>query len=146
MPSRLLTPWRAGLLAGVGVLIFFSIAANSQKYGWLSWYQLSTTGKEVAGTVTRVEPEVHQRCHFEYAVDGAIYKGWDDGCSSLKVGGGVTVRYLPADPAFAVAASRDPGEHVAFLILATLLMSVIAGVAVAWRVARRQRAEPPYPP
>jgi hypothetical protein len=131
-----ITPTRTGLLVAGIAFTFFAIVINIQPHGWLAWYRLSCSGQETQATIVRRQPEIHQTCFFQYAVNSHKYEGSDQGCHS-QVGETLSVTYLPANPTFATLAS--PREQLAFLVFAPLFLSALAGVFGAWRTKARLR-------
>ena len=131
------TPARVGLLYFVIGFAFFTIAINSQTYGWLSWYRLYQSGQETQAVITRQQPEIHQRCFFKFTVNSRVYENWGDGCSTIPVGNEVPVTYLPADPS--IVTLNSPGEELASLVFGPLVISLLAGLVGAWQTRARLR-------
>ena len=132
-----LTPGKAGLLMAIVVFMFFSVMINSEPHGWLAWYQMASSGQKTQATITKVQPEIHRRCFFEYQVDAKRYEGYDDGCSDSGVGQTISITYLPTEPSFST--TRGPTNEFTLLVFAPFIMALFAGIIGTWRVATKIR-------
>lgn len=86
---------------------------------------MSVSGQKALATVTRLEPEIHQRCYFEYSVGAHSYEGLESGCDAVA-GQSVTVIYLPSEPSF--ASLKSPQKELGLQVFATVFLSLLAGV------------------
>ena len=132
-----MTPGKAGLLTIILVFMYLSLMINSEPHGWLAWYHMASSGQKTQATITRVQPEMHRRCDFEYQVDARRHEGFGDGCSDSGIGQAISITYLPTDPSFST--TRDPMREFAFRLFAPFIMSLLAGIISAWRVATKRR-------
>jgi hypothetical protein len=107
---------------------FFTIVPNLVGHSWLAWYKMSKTGQWTEAVITKIEPENHQGCGYEFVVNAQKYTGWDSGCASYGVGSSIKIMYLPDKPSFST--TRNPGGELMFVVLAPFLMSVIGGIMV----------------
>jgi hypothetical protein len=132
------TPLHAGLFVAFITFAFPSIVINTQQpHGWIDWYRLATLGQEAQGRITRVQPEIHNTCYFDYSVNTIQYEGTDQGCNS-QIGQLVTIKYLPTEPSFATTSS--PIEELTFIVIGPLALSIFGGVGTAWSFSRRRRS------
>ena len=133
--NRKLGPAQGGLIAVLVVWFVSSLFFNLRTHGWVSWYRLSTSGREAPGLIVRVQPEVHQRCYFQSIVASIKYEGEGDGCS-LSVGNAVVVKYLPTDPAFSTLS--DPWKELITMVFATLIIAIFSGLITVWRMSGKR--------
>ncbi len=132
-----MTPARAGILGAVAAFVFFAGAMNAMMRGWPAWYRLARDGQVAQAKITRLQPEIHQTCHFEFSIGPKAYEGSDQGCHA-QIGDTVRITYAPTDPSFATTAS--PKEELTEQVVGALGMACLAGVSVWWQVRRKQRA------
>jgi hypothetical protein len=131
------SPLRQGLYAAGVALAFFLIAANVvSRHGAIAWYRMAHFGQPVEATITRREPQDHARCFFTYTVASRQYEESDTECNS-EVGQVISVRYLPTDPSFVTL--QSPNDNLAFITIAPVLMSAVAGIFAALRAKSRLR-------
>ena len=89
--------------------------------------------------MTALEPNSHGLARYEFEAGGKIYRSSQTGTSGLKVGDKVTVFYLPGEPGFSTLTA--PGAAIRSNIEGSVIMSVIAGFVVAWRVGKSRSTE-----
>lgn len=132
------SPMRQGLYAAGAALAFFLIGANVvSRHGAIAWYRMVHFGQPVEAMITRREPHDHARCFFKYSVASRYYEASDTECHS-EVGQVISVRYLPTDPSFVTL--QSPNDNLAFVTIAPVLMSGVAGLFAALRARSRLRA------
>ena len=133
-----MTPVRVGLLVFATALTFFWTSLNATGPGWVAWYRLEKVGQSAVATITGIQPEIHQRCSFEFIVAGVKHNGQGDGCAPRGVGAALPVTYLPADPVF--VSTGNPGEELLLEIFGPLGLAVVGGLGSAWRFRRWKRS------
>lgn len=132
------TPLKTGLIVAVIGITFFTVVGNfAEEHGWLSWYRLTVSGQKTNATITRIEPEIHQRCYYKFSIGTTNYEGWDDGCSSLGAGQIIPITYLPTSPTFST--TREPKSELLGMVLGPAFISVIAGIIAGLKMRAQQR-------
>lgn len=89
---------------------------------------MSENGQWTDAVVTKIEPENHAGCYFEFFVDLRKYSGSGVGCSDYGVGSSIRVMYFPENPAFST--TKAPRDELMFLILGPILMALLCGLMV----------------
>lgn len=133
-----MTRFQAWCLGFFGALTFYwTVATWGAGFDWVRQYRLLKEATQAQGIVTSREPENHNLAHYEFEANRQRYSGTGQGGA---VGQTVTVFYLPDDPTFSML--KNPGDDLAFMIIAPLLLSTIAGFVVRGRAGmqRNQRS------
>jgi hypothetical protein len=126
-----LTGWCLGFF---GALTFYWGAVTfGGSFDWVRHYRLLKEATHTEGTVTAREPKNHNVAHYEFEARGKRYRSVGQGGGG--VGEKVKVFYLPDDPTFSTL--KSPGEDLAFMIVAPIVLSTLAGFVVLARLGKQ---------
>jgi hypothetical protein len=125
-----MTPGRAGLSYGFGVLAFVATVMNTAMPGWPAWYRLARDGQRTQARVTRTWPSNHQQCDFLFSIGPAQHEGSDGGCPA-HVGDVIQVTYSPTDPSFVTV--RNPRSELIGEVVGALGVALLVGGVVWWQ-------------
>jgi hypothetical protein len=114
--------------AAILAFTFFTIVPNLVGHSWLAWYKMSKIGRQTDAIITKLEPENHNGCRFDYVINMKRYDGWASGCAQYGLGSALKITYFPDDPSFSTA--KEAQSKLLFLVLAPFLMSAIGGIMV----------------
>jgi hypothetical protein len=120
------TAWLLGF--GGALAFYWGAATFGADFDWVRHYRLLFSSARADATITSTEPHNHNTAHYMFQVDGHEYRNSGQGLGGVGVGDKIPVFYLPADPTFSTF--KDPGDDLAFMIVAPLILSVLAGFGV----------------
>jgi hypothetical protein len=127
-----LTAWCLGFF---GALTFYWGAATlGAGFDWVREYRLLRHAAQTDGIVTAREPQNHNVARYEFEASGKRYRSVGQGGG--PVGGKVTVYYLQDDPTFSTL--KSPGDDLAFMIVASVVLSALAGFIVMARAGKKR--------
>lgn len=124
------TAWCLGF---IGALTFYWAAATWGGFDWTRHWRLAQTSAVAEAGVIRTEPHNHCAAYYEFEVAGRRYQGSGPQCSA-RVGDKLRVYYLPEEPTFSTL--KKPSNDLAFIIVAPLVLSIVAGFVVMVRLGR----------
>lgn len=129
--------WRAAA-AAVWILSFLliNVATGNALY---HNFQLALYGRTTTGTVTALQPSVHEDCTYEYQVERRTYSNTDAGCAMRRsLHSSLSVTYLPSHPAVATTGSAVPAfwESLLFFFGGPTILAAVLFFGVRPRFTR----------
>ena len=129
-----MTRKKAWCLGFFGALIFYWSAATLwSRFDWSREWKLTFSSADAEAVVTRIEPNNHCTTYFEFEVAWERYRNSGPQCG-VRVGDKLPVYYLPAEPTFSTL--EKPGDDLAFMIVAPLLLSLVSGFVLMVRLGQ----------
>jgi hypothetical protein len=130
------------------MLFVVGVLFTGSDRGPVASYELAMGGRHAAATITRLAPQDHDGCVFEYALpDGERYSAQEGGCGTdHQVGDVIAVVYVPGHPRIVVVGSgSDPLRNITVaIVLVPALFAGLVGLE-ARRLRKQEDAAPGLP-